>query len=198
MMESVCDSEPRYRGANGTSDRIELMKFRLQGAFHLVSGRTASPKAAGSSRGSPSTFFFWMTVSASPTRPRPEYSFDGCVADLSQGSCCCPLAPSGTRCGHEPRKFDYFYSCRNGVWNARGDREARSVSVFAASTRLLGFAVSAARALLSLPTKSARVLFLHFAVSAILTRSSAILGLGLAICGQASFPDHHRYTSEIS
>jgi len=51
-----------YRGANGTSDEIELMKFRLQGRVSFGVGKNRFAEAAGSSRGSPSTFFFWMTV----------------------------------------------------------------------------------------------------------------------------------------
>ena len=119
-----------YRGANGTSDEIELMKFRLQGRVSFGVGKNRFAEGCRLESRHSIDVFLLDDGFQHLQLARPEYSFDGCVSTSRGGVVAARWPPSGTRCGHEPRKFDYFYSSRNGVWNARGDREARSVSGF--------------------------------------------------------------------
>jgi len=95
--------------------------------------------------------------------------------------------------------LDYFYSCRNGVWNARGDRKLDQYPVFAASTRLLGFRRFGGESAPLSANEIGAGPFFAFAVSAILTRSSAILGIGgLPFAAKQAFQIIIAIPSEIS
>jgi tetraacyldisaccharide 4'-kinase len=185
-----------YRGANGTSDEIELMKFRLQGcvAFGVGKNRFAEGQRIESQQ--PVDVFL---LDDGFQHLQLARDLDILLMDAS-----CPLGgesllPAG--CLREPlsamARANILVLTRTetmpGTIEAIG--KLNQYPVFAAATQLVGF--RRLRGEITLISSAEIGTGPFFAFCGLGNPDAFFRDLrnwGIAVCGQMTFPDHHRYT----
>jgi tetraacyldisaccharide 4'-kinase len=187
-----------YSGANGTSDEIELMKFRLQGraAFGVGKDRFAEGQRIESQR--PIDVFL---LDDGFQHLQLARDLDILLMDTS-----CPLAgesllPAGRL--REPlsamsrANVLIFTRTENMPGTVEAIQKLNQYPVFAAATQLVGFRRLGGEITLLSPSEIGAGPF--FAFCGLGNPDAFFRDLrswGLAVCGQMSFPDHHRYTEK--
>ena len=187
-----------YSGANGTSDEIELMKFRLQGraAFGVGKDRFAEGQRIESQR-----HIDVFLLDDGFQHLQLARDLDILLMDTS-----CPLAgesllPAGRL--REPlsamsrANVLVFTRTENMPGTVEAIQKLNQYPVFAAATRLVGFRRLGGEITLLSPAEIGAGPF--FAFCGLGNPDAFFRDLrswGLAVCGQMSFPDHHRYTEK--
>jgi tetraacyldisaccharide 4'-kinase len=187
-----------YGGANGSSDEIELMKFRLQGraAFGVGKDRFAEGQRIESQR--PIDVFL---LDDGFQHLKLARDLDILLMDTS-----CPLAgesllPAGRL--REPlsamsrANVLVFTRTENMPGTVEAIQKLNQYPVFAAATRLVGFRRLGGEITLLSPAEIGAGPF--FAFCGLGNPDAFFRDLrswGLSVCGQMSFPDHHRYTEK--
>jgi tetraacyldisaccharide 4'-kinase len=185
-----------YRGANGTGDEIELMKFRLQGrvSFGVGKNRFAAGRRLESQQ--PIDVFL---LDDGFQHLQLARDLDILLMDVSR-----PLAGESLLPAGRLREPVTAMSRANLIIFTRAEAESGTIDaigklkqfpVFAASTRLLGFRHFSGE---GTPLSASEIGAGPFFAFCGLGNPDAFFrdlgSWGLAICGQAIFPDHHRYT----
>jgi tetraacyldisaccharide 4'-kinase len=184
-----------YRGANGTSDEIELMKFRLQGrvSFGVGKNRFAAGRRLESQQ--PIDVFL---LDDGFQHLQLARDLDILLMDVSRPLAGESLLPAGRL--REPitamSRANLIVFTRaetaSGTLDAIG--KLNQYPVFAASTRLLGFRRFGGD---MIPLSANEIGAGPFFAFCGLGNPDAFFrdlgNWGLAICGQAVFADHHRY-----
>jgi tetraacyldisaccharide 4'-kinase len=185
-----------YRGANGTGDEIELMKFRLQGrvSFGVGKNRFAAGRRLESQQ--PIDVFL---LDDGFQHLQLARDLDILLMDVSR-----PLAGESLLPAGRLREPVTAMSRANLIIFTRAEAESGTIDaigklkqfpVFAASTRLLGFRhFSGEVTPLSAREIGAGPFFAFCGLGNPDAFFRDLGSWGLAICGQAIFPDHHRYT----
>lgn len=185
-----------YRGANGTSDEIELMKLRLQGrvSFGVGKDRFAAGRRLESQQ--PIDVFL---LDDGFQHLQLARDLDILLMDVSR-----PLARESLLPAGRLREPVTAMSRANLIVFTRAETESGTLDaigklkqfpVFAASTRLLGFRrFSGEVTSLSASEIGAGPFFAFCGLGNPDAFFRDLGNWGLAICGQAIFDDHHRYT----
>ena len=185
-----------YRGANGTSDEIELMKFRLQGrvAFGVGKNRFAEGQRIESQQ--PVDVFL---LDDGFQHLQLARDLDILLMDASRPLGRESLLPAGPL--REPLsamgRANILVFTRTetmpGTIEAIG--KMNQYPVFAAATQLLGFRrLGAEITLLSSAGIGAGPFFAFCGLGNPDAFFRDLWDWGIAVCGQMTFPDHHRYT----
>jgi tetraacyldisaccharide 4'-kinase len=185
-----------YRGRNGTSDEVELMKYRLQGrvSFGVGENRFAAGRRLESEQ--PIDVFL---LDDGFQHLQLARDLDILLMDVSRPFAGESLLPAGKL--REPvtamSRANLIIFTRaetaSGTLDAIG--KLKQYPVFAASTRLLGFRRFGAEiAPLSASEIGAGPFFAFCGLGNPDAFFRDIGNWGLALCGQAAFADHHRYT----
>jgi tetraacyldisaccharide 4'-kinase len=184
-----------YRGRNGTSDEVELMKFRLNGrvAFGVGKNRFAAGRRLESQQ--PLDVFL---LDDGFQHLQLARDLDILLMDVSRPLAREPLLPAGRL--REPvtamSRSNLIIFTRaetaSGTLDAIG--KLKQYPVFAASTRLVGFrGFGGEIALISVNEIGAGPFFAFCGLGNPDAFFRDLRRWGLAICGQAIFADHHRY-----
>ena len=187
-----------YSGANGTSDEIELMKFRLQGraAFGVGKDRFAEGQRIESQR--PIDVFL---LDDGFQHLQLTRDLDILLMDTS-----CPLAgesllPAGRL--REPlsamsrANVLVFTRTENMPGTVEAIQKLNQYPVFAAATQLVGFRrLGGEVTLLSVSEIGTGPFFAFCGLGNPDAFFRDLRSWGLAVSGQMSFPDHHRYTEK--
>lgn len=185
-----------YRGANGTSDEIELMKFRLQDrvSFGVGKNRFAEGHRLESQQ---SIDVFLLDDGFQHLQLARD--LDILLIDASR-----PLAGESLLPAGELREPVAAMSRANLIIFTRAETASGTLEaigklnqypVFAASTRLLGFRRFGGEVTPFSANEIGAGPFFAFCALGNPDAFFRDLGnWGLAVCGQAIFPDHHRYT----
>jgi len=187
-----------YRGANGTSDEIELMKFRLQGRVSFGVGKNRFAEGLRlESRQAIDVFL----LDDGFQHLQLARDLNILLMDASR-----PLAGEFLLPAGRLREPVAAMSRANVVIFTRAETASGTLEaigkldrypVFAASTRLLGFRRFGGE---SAPVSADEVGAGPFFAFCGLGNPDAFFrdlgSWGLAICGQAIFPDHHFYTQQ--
>jgi tetraacyldisaccharide 4'-kinase len=184
-----------YRGRNGTSDEVELMKFRLNGrvAFGVGKNRFAAGRRLESQQ--PLDVFL---LDDGFQHLQLARDLDILLMDVSRPLAREPLLPAGRL--REPvtamSRSNLIIFTRaetaSGTLDAIG--KLKQYPVFAASTRLVGFRRFGGEiALISVNEIGAGPFFAFCGLGNPDAFFRDLRRWGLAICGQAIFADHHRY-----
>jgi tetraacyldisaccharide 4'-kinase len=185
-----------YRGRNGTSDEIELMKFRLEGRVSFGVGKDRFAEGHRLESRQPTDVFL---LDDGFQHLQLARDLDILLMDASR-----PLAGEHLLPAGRLREPVAAMSRANLIIFTRADTASGTLEaiaklnhypVFAASTRLLGFRrLGGETNRLSANEIGAGPFFAFCGLG----NPDAFLGdlenWGLAICGQAIYPDHHRYT----
>jgi tetraacyldisaccharide 4'-kinase len=185
-----------YRGANGTSDEIELMKFRLQNrvTFGVGKNRFAEGQRLESQQ---SIDVFLLDDGFQYLHLARD--LDILLMDASRSLGSESLLPAG--CLREPlsamARANILVFTRTetmpGTIEAIG--KLNQYPVFAAATQLVGFRrLGGEIALLSSSEIGAGPFFAFCGLGNPDAFFRDLQNWGLAVCGRVSFPDHHRYT----
>jgi len=185
-----------YRGKKGTSDEIELMKFRLQGrvSFGVGKNRFAEGKRLESRQ--PVDIFL---LDDGFQHLQLARDLDILLMDSSCSLHAEWLLPAGPL--REPlssmarANLVVFTRAETVPGTMEAIRKLSKFPVFAASTSLLGFRRLGGD--IPLQTKEKIGAGPFFAFCGLGNPDAFFHDLrnwGLAICGQTTFPDHHRYT----
>jgi tetraacyldisaccharide 4'-kinase len=185
-----------YRGANGTSDEIELMKFRLQGRVSFGVGKNRFAEGRRLESQQPIDLFL---LDDGFQHLRLARDLNILLMDASRPLAGESLLPAGRL--REPvgamsrANLIIFTRAETASGTLEAIRKLDQYPVFAASTRLLGFRRFGGE---STPVAASEIGSGPFFAFCGLGNPDAFfrdLGhWGLSICGQAVFPDHHRYT----
>ncbi len=187
-----------YRGANGTSDEIELMKFRLQGRVSFGVGKNRFAEGLRlESRQSIDVFL----LDDGFQHLQLARDLNILLMDASR-----PLAGEFLLPAGRLREPVAAMSRANVIIFTRAETASGTLEaigkldrypVFAASTRLLGFRRFGGE---SAPVSADEIGAGPFFAFCGLGNPDAFFrdlgSWGLAICGQAIFPDHHLYTQQ--
>jgi len=187
-----------YSGANGTSDEIELMKFRLQSraAFGVGKDRFAEGQRIESQR-----HIDVFLLDDGFQQLQLARDLDILLMDTS-----CPLAgesllPAGRL--REPlsamsrANVLVFTRTENMPGTVEAIQKLNQYPVFAAATRLVGFRrLGGEITLLSASEIGAGPFFAFCGLGNPDAFFRDLRSWGLTVCGQMSFPDHHRYTDK--
>ena len=187
-----------YRGANGTSDEIELMKFRLQGRVSFGVGKNRFAEGLRlESRQSIDVFL----LDDGFQHLQLARDLNILLMDASR-----PLAGEFLLPAGRLREPVAAMSRANVIIFTRAETASGTLEaigkldrypVFAASTRLLGFRRFGSE---SAPVSADEIGAGPFFAFCGLGNPDAFFrdlgSWGLAICGQAIFPDHHLYTQQ--
>lgn len=185
-----------YRGANGTSDEIELMKFRLQGrvCFGVGKNRFAEGRRI-ESRQSIDVFL----LDDGFQHLELARDLDILLMDASRPLAGESLLPAGRL--REPlaamsrANLIIFTRAETASGTLEAIGKLHQYPVFAASTRLLGFRrFDGESALLGADDIGAGPFFAFCGLGNPEAFFRDLGNWGLAVSGQAIFPDHHRYT----
>jgi tetraacyldisaccharide 4'-kinase len=185
-----------YRGANGTSDEIELMKFRLQNRVSFGVGKNRFAEGQRIESQQPVDVFL---LDDGFQHLHLARDLDILLMDAS-----CPLGgesllPAG--CLREPlsamARANILVFTRTetmpGTIEAIG--KLNQYPVFAAATQLVGFRrLGGEIAFLSSSEIGAGPFFAFCGLGNPDAFFRDLRNWGLGICGQMTFPDHHRYT----
>lgn len=187
-----------YRGANGTSDEIELMKFRLQGrvAFGVGKNRFAEGQRIESQQ--PVDVFL---LDDGFQHLQLARDLDILLMDASRRLAGETLLPAG--CLREPlsamsrANILVFTRTENMPGAAETIQKLNQYPVFAAATQLVGFRrLSGDISLLSSAEIGTGPFFAFCGLGNPEAFFRDLRDWGLAVCGQMTFPDHHRYSEE--
>jgi tetraacyldisaccharide 4'-kinase len=185
-----------YRGANGTSDEIELMRFRLQGRVSFGVGKNRF--AAGRQLESQQPIDVFL-LDDGFQHLQLARDLDILLMDVSRPLAGESLLPAGRL--REPvtamSRANLIIFTRaetaSGTLDAIG--KLKQYPVFAASTRLLGFRRFGGEITpLSANEIGAGPFFAFCGLGNPDAFFRDLGNWGLVICGQAIFGDHHRYT----
>lgn len=185
-----------YRGADGTSDEIELMKFRLQNrvSFGVGKNRFAEGQRLESQR---SIDIFLLDDGFQHLQLARD--LDILLMDASQPLGGESLLPAGRL--REPlaamsrANLIIFTRAETASGTLEAVRKLNQYPVFAASTRLIGFRHFGGGITPLAPNEIGAGPFFAFCGLGNPEAFFRDLGnWGLVVCGQAVFPDHHRYT----
>jgi tetraacyldisaccharide 4'-kinase len=185
-----------YRGANGTSDEIELMKFRLQGrvCFGVGKNRFAEGRRI-ESRQSIDVFL----LDDGFQHLELARDLDILLMDASRPLAGESLLPAGRL--REPlaamsrANLIIFTRAETASGTLEAIGKLHQYPVFAASTRLLGFRRFGGESdLLGANEIGAGPFFAFCGLGNPEAFFRDLGNWGLAVSGQAIFPDHHRYT----
>lgn len=187
-----------YRGKNGTSDEIELMKFRLQGRVSFGVGKNRYVEGQRLETMQPVDVFL---LDDGFQHLQLARNLNILLMDASHPLGSEALLPAGRL--REPvsamsrANLVVFTRSETVQGTIEAIAKLHNYPVFAAATRLLGFRRFGSDISL-LPAGEIGVgPFLAFCG---VGNPNAFLrdltNWGLAICGQMNFPDHHRYTEQ--
>jgi tetraacyldisaccharide 4'-kinase len=185
-----------YRGSNGTSDEIELMKFRLQGrvSFGVGKNRFAEGRRLESQH---SIDVFLLDDGFQHLEL--ARNLDILLMDASRPLAGESLLPAGRL--REPlaamsrANLIVFTRAETASGTLEAIGKLHQYPVFAASTRLLGFRRFGGESSLLGANEIGPGPFFAFCGLGNPDAFFRDLGnWGLAVCGQAIFPDHHHYT----
>ena len=185
-----------YRGADGTSDEIELMKFRLQNrvSFGVGKNRFAEGQRLESQR---SVDIFLLDDGFQHLQLARD--LDILLMDASQPLGGESLLPAGRL--REPlaamsrANLIIFTRAETASGTLEAVRKLNQYPVFAASTRLIGFRHFGGEITPLAANDIGAGPFFAFCGLGNPDAFFRDLGnWGLAVCGQAVFRDHHRYT----
>jgi tetraacyldisaccharide 4'-kinase len=185
-----------YRGANGTSDEIELMKFRLQGRVSFGVGKN---RFAEGRRIEAQQSIDVFLLDDGFQHLELARNLDILLMDASR-----PLAGESLLPAGRLREPVAAMSRANLIVFTRAEKASGTLEaigrlhqypVFAASTRLLGFRRFGGESSLLGANEIGPGPFFAFCGLGNPDAFFRDLGnWGLAVCGQAIFPDHHHYT----
>jgi len=185
-----------YRGANGTSDEIELMKFRLHGRVVFGIGKNRFAEGHRLESQQPIDVFL---LDDGFQHLQLARDLNILLMDVSRPLAGESLLPAGRLREPLPAMSRANLIIFTRAESASGTLEAigklHQYPVFAASTRLLGFRRFGSD--ISLLTAKEIGVGPFFAFCGLGNPDAFFRDLGnwgLAICGQAIFSDHHRYT----
>ena len=185
-----------YRGANGTSDEIELMKFRLQGRVSFGVGKN---RFAEGHRLESQQFIDVFLLDDGFQHLQLARDLNILLMDASRPLAGELLLPAGRL--REPvaamsrANLIIFTRAETASGTLEAIGKLDQYPVFAASTRLLGFRrFGGESAPLSVNEIGAGPFFGFCGLGNPDAFFRDLGNWGLAICGQASFPDHHHYT----
>jgi tetraacyldisaccharide 4'-kinase len=186
-----------YRGEQGTSDEIELMKFRLQGrvSFGIGGDRFAEGQRLESQR---AIDVFILDDGFQHLQLARDLNI--LLLDASRALHGEPLLPAGRLreplSGMSRANLIVFTRAETMPGTREAIEKLSQLPVFAAATRLLGFRRLGEDIRLQSRDEIGSGPFFAFCG---LGNPNAFLrdlrNWGLAICGQKIFPDHHRYTA---
>ena len=185
-----------YRGVNGTSDEIKLMKFRLEGRVSFgVGGNRFTQGHRLESQQSIDVFL----LDDGFQHLQLARDLDILLMDASRPLAGEALLPAGRL--REPvtamsrANLIVFTRAETASGTLEAIRKLDQYPVFAASTRLLGFRHFGEEIT---PLGANEIGVGPFFAFCGLGNPDAFFrdlgNWGIAICGQATFPDHHRYT----
>jgi tetraacyldisaccharide 4'-kinase len=185
-----------YRGANGTSDEIELMKSRLRGRVSFGVGKNRFIEGQRLESQQPIDVFL---LDDGFQHLQLARDLNILLMDASRSLAGESLLPSGRL--REPvtamsrANLIIFTRAETASGTLEAIGKLDRYPVFAASTRLLGFRRFGADIALLGATEIGAGPFFAFCGLGNPDAFFRDLGnWGLAICGQAVYPDHHRYT----
>jgi tetraacyldisaccharide 4'-kinase len=185
-----------YRGANGTSDEIELMKFRLKGLVSFGVGKNRF--AAGHRLESQQPVDIFL-LDDGFQHLQLARDLDILLMDVSRPLAGESLLPAGRL--REPvtamsrANLIIFTRAETASGTLDAIEKLNQYPVFAASTRLLGFRhLGGETAPLSPSEIDAGPFFAFCGLGNPDAFFRDLENWGLTICGQAIFADHHRYT----
>ncbi len=185
-----------YHGANGTSDEIELMKFRLQGRVSFGVGKNRFAEGHGLESQQPIDIFL---LDDGFQHLQLARNLDILLMDVSRPLGGEALLPAG--CLREPLsamgRANLLVFTRTEAIPGTVDaiEKLNQYPVFAASTQLLGFRRFGGEITVLSTSEIGAGPFFAFCG---LGNPDAFLrdlgNWGLGLCGQMIFADHHRYT----
>jgi tetraacyldisaccharide 4'-kinase len=187
-----------YRGANGTSDEIELMKFRLQGRVVFGVGKDRFSEGQRLETQQPIDVFL---LDDGFQHLQLARDLDILLMDASRRLAGESLLPAGRL--REPlsamsrANILVFTRTENMPGTVDAIQKLNQFPVFAAATQLVGFRrLGGEISLLSSSDVGAGPFFAFCGLGNPDAFFRDLRDWGLAICGQMVFPDHHRYTEE--
>ena len=185
-----------YRGTNGTSDEIQLMKFRLQGRVAFGVGKDRFVEGLRLETQQPIDVFL---LDDGFQHLQLARDLDILLMDASRRLAGESLLPAG--CLREPlsamsrANILVFTRTENMSGAVDAIQKLNQYPVFAAATQLLGFRrLGGELTLLSASEIGAGPFFAFCGLGNPDAFFGDLRNWGLAVCGQLSFPDHHRYT----
>lgn len=186
-----------YRGARGTSDEIELMKFRLQGRASFGIGADRFEQGDRLESQQPIDVFI---LDDGFQHLQLARDLNILLLDASRALHGEPLLPAGRLreplSGMSRANLIVFTRTETMPGTREAIEKLSQLPVFAATTRLLGFRRSGGDIRLQSKDEIGNGPFFAFCG---LGNPDAFLrdlrNWGLAICGQRVFPDHHSYTA---
>ncbi len=185
-----------YRGANGTSDEIELMKFRLQGRVSFGVGRNRFAEGHRLESQKPIDVFI---LDDGFQHLQLARDLNILLMDVSRPLAGESLLPAGRL--REPiaamsrANLIIFTRAESASGTLEAVGRLHQYPVFAASTRLLGFRRFGEEITLLPANEIGAGPFFAFCGLGNPDAFFRDLGnWGITVCGQAIFPDHHRYT----
>src|SRR3981189_1526131 len=187
-----------YRGANGTSDEIEMMKFRLRGRAAFGVGQDRFTEGQRIESQQPVDVFL---LDDGFQHLQLARDLDILLMDASRRLAGESLLPAGRL--REPlsamsrANILVFTRTENMPGTVDAIQRLSQYPVFAAATRLVGFRrLGGEITLLSASEIGAGLFFAFCGLGNPDAFFRDLRDWGLAICGQMVFPDHHRYTEE--
>ncbi len=184
-----------YRGANGTSDEIELMKFRLQGRVSFGVGKNRFAEGQRLEAQRPFDVFL---LDDGFQHLQLHRDLDILLMDVSRPLTGEYLLPAGRL--REPlaamsrANLIVFTRAETASGTLEAIGKLDQYPVFAASTRLLGFRRFGCESTLFSANEIGVGPFYAFCGLGNPDAFFRDLGnWGLAVCGHANLPDHHRY-----
>jgi tetraacyldisaccharide 4'-kinase len=185
-----------YRGEHGTSDEIELMKFRLQGRVSFGVGGDRFDQGHRLESQQPIEVFI---LDDGFQHLQLARDLNILLLDVSRALHGEPLLPAGRLreplSGMSRANLIVFTRAETMPGTREAIEKLSQLPVFAAATRLLGFRRSGGD--IRLQSKGEIGSGPFFAFCGLGNPDAFLRDLrnwGLAICGQKIFPDHHRYT----
>ena len=185
-----------YRGTNGTSDEIALMKFRLQGRVSFGVGKNRFAEGHGLESQQPIDVFI---LDDGFQHLQLARDLNILLMDVSRPLAGESLLPAGRL--REPlaamsrANLIVFTRAESASGTLEAIGKLNQYPVFAASTRLLGFRRFGGDVTLLSANEIGAGPF--FAFCGVGNPDAFLRDLGnwcVAICGQAIFSDHHRYS----
>src|SRR6267143_2695049 len=187
-----------YRGANGTSDEIELMKFRLQGRVAFGVGQDRFTEGQRIETHQPIDVFL---LDDGFQHLQLARDLDILLMDASRRLAGESLLPAGRL--REPlsamsrANILVFTRTENMPGTVVAIQKLNQFPVFAAATQLVGFRrLGGEISLLSSSDVGAGPFFAFCGLGNPDAFFRDLRAWGLAVCGQMIFPDHHRDTEE--
>jgi tetraacyldisaccharide 4'-kinase len=187
-----------YRGTNGTSDEIELMKFRLQGRAAFGVGKDRFTEGQRIESQQPVDVFL---LDDGFQHLQLARDLDILLMDTSRGLAGELLLPAGRL--REPlsamsrANILVFTRTENMPGTVDAIQKLNQYPVFAAATHLVGFRrLGGEITLLSSSEIGAGPFFAFCGLGNPDAFFRDLRNWGLAVCSQMSFSDHHHYTEE--